>query len=106
MTDTSAQQESRLLRNAAERRYEIWLGNTRAGVATFRETDTHVTFLHTIVDEGFGGRGLGSKLAAYALHDAVDRGKRIVPICPFIAAYVEDNHEFDEHLDLPKPVRS
>jgi predicted GNAT family acetyltransferase len=104
--DTPVDQEPRLLRNAAERRFEIWLGDGRAGVATFRETDDHVTFLHTIVDEAFGGRGLGSTLAAFALQDTVERGKRIVPICPFIGEYLESHREFDEHVDLPKRVRS
>lgn len=103
---TAAGQEPRLLRNDAERRYEIWLDETLAGVATFRESDTQVTFIHTIVDKAFGGRGLGSTLAAFALQDTVDRGKRIVPMCPFIRDYLEDHHEFDDHVDLPKPVRS
>jgi predicted GNAT family acetyltransferase len=104
--DTLAEQEPRLLRNAPERRYEIWLGDSPVGVATFRETDTHVTFLHTIVEEEFGGRGLGSRLAAYALQDVVARGKRIVPVCPFIGEYLESHHEFDDSIDAPKPVRS
>ncbi|MET4637624.1 GNAT family N-acetyltransferase [Mycetocola sp. 2940] len=102
----TAEQEPRLLRNDAERRYEMWLGQTLAGVATFRESETQVTFLHTIVDEAFGGRGLGTKLAAFVLQDTVDRGKRIVPVCPFIREYLESHHEFDDHLDLPKRVPS
>ncbi|WP_411721732.1 GNAT family N-acetyltransferase [Mycetocola sp.] len=106
MTNFSAAQEPRLLRNAAENRYEIWLDESRAGVASFRETDTQVTFIHTIVDEAFGGRGLGSSLAAFALQDTVDRGKRIVPVCPFISEYLESHHEFDEHINVPKRVRS
>ena len=103
MTDTSADREPRLLRNVSDRRYEIWLGDSRAGVATFRESDTRVTFLHTVVDTAFEGRGIGSLLAAFALQDTVDRGKRIVPLCPFIAAYVDDHDEFVDHVDTPVP---
>lgn len=102
----TAEQEPRLLRNDAGGRYEIWLADTLVGVATFRESDTQVTFIHTIVDEAFGGRGFGSQLAAFALQDTVDRGKRIVPRCPFIREYLESHHELDEHLDSPNPVRS
>lgn len=101
----AADQEPRLLRNAAEGRFELWVDDTLAGVATFRESSSQVTFIHTIVDPAFGGRGFGSSLAAFALHDTVDRGKRIVPLCPFIRDYLETHHEFDDHLDLPKPVR-
>ena len=103
MTNTPADREPRLLRNERDRRYEIWLGDTRAGVATFRESDTRVTFLHTVIDPAFGGRGLGTLLAAFALQDTVDRKKRIVPLCPFIAAYVEDHDEFAAHIDMPVP---
>jgi predicted GNAT family acetyltransferase len=106
MTETTAEQAPQLVRNLAERRYEIWLDATLAGVATFRETDTHVTFVHTVVDEAFGGRGLGSRLAAFALQDVVDRGKRIVPRCPFISQYLDTHHEFDDQVDAPKRVGS
>ena len=104
MTDSHTEGELRLLRNDARQRYEAWLGDTRAGVATYRETDSTATFIHTIVDEAFGGRGIGSQLAAFALQDAVDRGKRIVPRCPFIRAYLAEHPEFAEHVDMPKPV--
>jgi predicted GNAT family acetyltransferase len=104
--DTWNAQDVRLLRNDAEHRFEIWLGDSRAGAATFRETNGRVTFVHTIVGEEFGGRGFGSRLAAFALQDTVDRDKRIVPVCPFIAEYLQSHHEFDEHVDLPKVVRS
>jgi predicted GNAT family acetyltransferase len=106
MSDISTEQEPRLLRNAARNRYEIWLGESRAGVATFRESDTHVTFLHTIVEDAFEGRGLGSRLAAFALKDTVERGKRIVPVCPFIAEYLATHHDFGEQVDTPRRERS
>jgi uncharacterized protein len=104
MTESTFDDGLRLLRNDARSRYEVWLGDTRAGVATYRETDTSIAFIHTIVDDAFGGRGIGSRLAAFALQDAVDRGKRILPRCPFIRAYVADHPEFDEHVDHPDLV--
>jgi predicted GNAT family acetyltransferase len=33
------------------------------------------------------------------LDDAVARGLRIVPYCPFIAAYLERHHEYSEYVD-------
>lgn len=104
MTESHSEEDLRLLRNDARLRYEAWLGDTRAGVATYRETEASATFIHTIVDEAFGGRGIGSQLAAFALQDTVDRGKRIVPRCPFIRAYLAEHPEFDEHVDSPKLV--
>ena len=104
MTDTHPDHDLRLVRNDPRSRYEAWLGDTRAGVATFRESETSVTFIHTIVDEAFGGRGIGSRLAAFALDDTVGRGKRIIPRCPFIRAYLTDHPEYDEHVEHPNLV--
>lgn len=104
MTDSQSGEDVRVVRNDAASRYELWLGETRAGIATYRETDTSVTFIHTIVDDAFSGRGLGSRLAAFVLSDTVDRGKRIVPRCPFLREYLRGHHEFDEYVDLPAPV--
>jgi predicted GNAT family acetyltransferase len=104
MTNSETDDSPRLVRNDAGSRYEIWIGETRAGVATYRETESSVTFIHTIVDEAFGGRGLGSTLAAFALQDTVDRGKRIVPRCPFIREYLRGHHEFDDVVDQPARV--
>ena len=104
MTDSQSDESPRLTRNDARSRYEIWLGDTRAGMATYRETDSSVTFIHTIVDEAFGGRGLGSRLAEFAVKDTVDRGKRIVPRCPFIREFLRGHSEYDEHVDQPARV--
>ncbi|MBG6238856.1 putative GNAT family acetyltransferase [Mycetocola sp. CAN_C7] len=107
MTDSAVSDEPRLVRNEPESRYEVWVGETRAGIATYRESDSRVTFVHTIVDKAFGGHGLGSRLAAFALEDTVSRGKRIVPRCPFIREYLQSHHEFDDHIDdLPERTRS
>ncbi|MET1051490.1 MAG: GNAT family N-acetyltransferase [Mycetocola sp.] len=105
MTDSEQNDEPRLVRNDAEARYEVWVGDTRAGIATYRESDARITFVHTIVDKAFGGRGLGSLLAGFALKDAVARGKRIVPRCPFIREYLQSHHEFDAYIDLPERQR-
>ena len=104
MTDRQSGEDLRLLRNDARSRYEAWLGDTRAGIATYRESDAGVTFIHTIVEGAFGGRGVGSRLAEFALSDAVSRGKRIIPKCPFIRAYLADHHEFDEYVEHPDLV--
>ena len=40
------------------------------------------------------GRGLGSRLAAAALEDARREGIDVVPLCPFIAHYIEQHAEY------------
>lgn len=50
-------------------------------------------FFHTEVDESYGGRGLGGILVGEAVADAARRGKTVVPVCPFVAKWVEKNGE-------------
>lgn len=81
-------------RNDEDRRYELTVDGEAAGFAEFRTNPGRVTFTHTVVDPEFEGQGLGSRLAKFVLDDAVARGETIVPVCPFIAAYVK------RHADL------
>lgn len=48
---------------------------------------------HTVVPADARGRGLGSELIEKVLTHAREENLRIVPSCPFVAAYVRDNPE-------------
>lgn len=60
-----------------------------AGFAAFHESETHIAFTHTEVDDAYQGLGLASRLAQAALADAVARDLTIIPLCPYIARYLE-----------------
>lgn len=81
--------------------YELRDGDTRIGFARYRDGDGSRTFTHTVVDPAYEGRGLGSRLVRFVVEDAVAMGMRIVPICPFTAAYLRRHREFDDHIDWP-----
>ena len=49
------------------------------------------------MNPAYEGRGFGSRLAEAALDDARRRGLAVVPLCPFIAWYI-DKHP--EHGDM------
>lgn len=99
MDTTEDQDEFTIVDVPEKSRYEMRDGETVAGFANYTLTPDKVVFTHTVVDEEYGGRGLGSKLAEHVLNDAASSGKRIVPVCSFIAAYVRKHHDWDEHLD-------
>jgi len=82
-------------------RYELLVDGRRAGFAEFRLQPGAVVFTHTVVRPEFEGRGLGSRLAKYVLDDAVARGERIVPECPFIAAYLREHPGYEGSVDWP-----
>ena len=88
-----------------ERRYELLLGREHAGELVYRDRGANVVaFLHTEVDGSLRRRGLGSTLVAGALDDARARGLRVVPLCPFVDAYVRRHPEYDE-LVVDDPAR-
>ena len=77
-------------------RYELRLANRLIGLAAYHRRDSRIAFTHTEVDESWEGRGFGSRLAAAALDDARRQGLEVVPLCPFIARYIERHSEYEE----------
>lgn len=95
--------------DAPERhRYEATVGGQPAGFAVYRDHDRTRVFTHTEVDDAYEGRGVGSALARSALDDVRASGRRLVALCPFIAAYIR-RHPGDEDLvdaELDRQLRA
>ncbi|RVW06194.1 GNAT family N-acetyltransferase [Rhodococcus spongiicola] len=89
---------------SASLRYEIRVGAELAGFTEFVDSGEQRIFFHTEVDERFAGRGLASTLIRTALDDATSRGRRIVPICPFVAGFLDKHLEFVEYVDAVTPA--
>jgi uncharacterized protein len=77
-------------------RYELRLDGRLVGLAAYRRRDGHIAFTHTEVDEALEGRGFGSRLAAGALDDVARRGMDVVPLCPFMAHYIDAHGEYKQ----------
>jgi predicted GNAT family acetyltransferase len=80
-------------------RFEIAVDGKRVGLTRYVEDDGRRIFFHTEVDEAFSGEGLASVLVRQALDATRDEGLRIVPVCPYVAAYVKRHHDWDDLLD-------
>ena len=64
---------------------------------TYREHDGQILELdHTYVPRESRGGGIASQLTSRALQYARERGYRVVPSCPFVAAYLERHPEYRE----------
>jgi uncharacterized protein len=77
-------------------RYELRDGDRMIGEAAYRRRNGRIAFIHTEVDEALEGRGLGSRLVETALEDARRDGLEVVPLCPFVAAFIERHPEYEE----------
>jgi predicted GNAT family acetyltransferase len=85
---------NRVVDNPAALRYELWTDEVLAGWIQYTRAGDVVTLVHTDVDPAFEGHGLGSVLVAGTLDDVRARGKRIRPLCPFVAAYLRRHPEY------------
>jgi predicted GNAT family acetyltransferase len=85
--------------NEAAHRYELLVDEERIGELIYRARDGVVTLIHTEVAPEFEGYGLGEQLVAYTLDDVRARGLRIVPLCPFVAAYLRRHPEYDDLVE-------
>jgi len=82
--------------NPELQRYEAIIDGELAGSILYRELDGALILVHTEVEEGFEGQGIGSRLIAATLDDIRARGLRMRPFCPFVRAYLERHPEYDD----------
>ena len=93
-----------LVDNPAELRYELEVDGTLAGILRYRTEPGLVVLVHTDVDPAFEGRGLGGRLVAGALDDIRARGLRVVPLCPFAAAYIRRHPEYADLVGVDPAI--
>jgi predicted GNAT family acetyltransferase len=84
-------------RNDAEQRYELVVDGVVAGIADFRVDGETVVLPHTEIDARNRGHGLGAVLVQGALDDIRDSGRTVVPVCWYVAQYI-DEHPQEQDL--------
>lgn len=75
------------------RRFHADVDGGRA-VAAYERREDVLVLTHTTVPPQAEGRGVGSALAREALAFARAEGLRVVPECPFMAAWLDRNPEY------------
>ncbi|MCX2731073.1 GNAT family N-acetyltransferase [Saccharopolyspora sp. NFXS83] len=101
MTDENT--EVAVARSTDRDRYDVTAAGSLAGFTEFVDQGEQRIFFHTEIGEEFGGRGLGGTLVGRALADTREAGLRVVPVCPFVAKYLKNHHEFDDLVDAVTP---
>ncbi|MEV0148533.1 MULTISPECIES: GNAT family N-acetyltransferase [unclassified Nonomuraea] len=85
--------------NPAESRFEILLDGEVAGFADYRLLPEKIVFTHTEVRPELEGQGLAGRLVGHALDMSRDTGLRVVPLCPYVAKYIERHPEYKDLVD-------
>ncbi|MEU9795705.1 GNAT family N-acetyltransferase [Streptomyces sparsogenes] len=80
-------------------RYEITVDGRLAGFTEYRDLGEQRVFYHTEIDDAFAGQGLAFHLVQQALTDVRDTGRRIVPVCPYVAKFLRKQEGFSDITD-------
>jgi predicted GNAT family acetyltransferase len=85
--------------NPDQHRFEIDLGDGSLAVAEYTLPRGIIMFTHTEVPAGHEGKGIGTALIRAGLAAARERALKVIPICPFFAAYIKRHAEEQDLLD-------
>lgn len=85
--------------NRDRQRFEADLGDGALAIAAYTLQPDAITFTHTEVPPNHEGKGVGTALIRFALRDARERGLKVIPLCPFFAAYMRSHVEAQDLLD-------
>jgi len=78
--------------NPLNKRFEIKKDGYLA-VLEYQLAGGKIIFTHAGVPQAIGSQGLGSRLAAAGLDYARAQGLKVVPLCSFVAAYIQKHPE-------------
>lgn len=91
--------------NPDRRRFEIDLGDGSFAIAEYTLPKGKIMFTHTEVPPAHEGKGIASALIRFALDDARRRGLKVIPLCPFVAAYMQRHADVQDLLDTAWRIR-
>ncbi|HEU4617774.1 MAG TPA: GNAT family N-acetyltransferase [Gammaproteobacteria bacterium] len=81
----------------AARRFEIVVDGRMSYLSYTSAGDGTIDLRHTFVPAELRGRGIASRIVERALEHAREHGLKVIPTCPFVAAYLRRH---PEHEDL------
>ncbi|MGH2938737.1 MAG: GNAT family N-acetyltransferase [Solirubrobacterales bacterium] len=76
------------------KRFEVTVDGELAGFLVYRSRKGLLALIHTEVEDRFEGRGLGGRLARFALDQARTDGLAVLPFCPFVNEWMKRHPEY------------
>ncbi|PWH07165.1 N-acetyltransferase [Brachybacterium endophyticum] len=107
VTDGASADRTTVRDDPDKQRFDVFVGEHHAGFSKYRDLEqggsTQRIFFHTVVFDEYEGRGLASTLTRTALDESIAEGRRIVPVCPYVARWVGNHDEVEDHVDEVTP---
>jgi len=82
-----------LFDNEEKKRFEFKLPEHTPFIEYIRTKDK-IYLTHTEVPVALEGQGIGKELVRQALEDTKEKDLTLIPLCPFVAAYIKKNPEY------------
>jgi hypothetical protein len=86
-----------VVHNAARHRFELEVDGQIA-FTEYRIEANVMTLYHTLTPPALRGRGLAARVVQAALHDALARGLKVLPLCWYVSGYINEHPEFRDLL--------
>ncbi|MDR2815723.1 MAG: N-acetyltransferase [Proteiniphilum sp.] len=83
-----------LIDNEDKHQYEFHIDNLTPRIEYIKNNSGEIYLTHTEVPRKLEGKGIGSLLVQKVLEDIGDKGLRLVPLCPFVAGYIQKHPEW------------
>jgi hypothetical protein len=83
--------------NPDEQRFEATIDG-QLGVLMYQRSGNRIAFTHTQVPAPLRGQGVGGALAKSALDFASENQLQVLPLCSFVADYIERNPKYGSLL--------
>jgi predicted GNAT family acetyltransferase len=82
-----------VIHNTEARRFEIHYDDEMARLE-YHLRGPSIVYTHTVVPVVLEGHGIAGRLAKEALDYARDSGLSVVPLCPYVADYIDKHPEY------------
>ena len=80
--------------NTEKKQYELHVGDLTPKIEYIKHKNGEIYLTHTEVPSALEGKGIGSQLVEQALKDIERQGLRLVPLCPFVAGYIQKHPDW------------
>lgn len=88
-------EELEVIHNPAENRFETWIDGYLSKLDYIQDGKNFV-ITHVGVHPEFRGQGVAGKIVQVGLEYAKENSLRVIPMCPYAAAYIRKHPEYIE----------
>jgi predicted GNAT family acetyltransferase len=87
-----------VIHNPSKNRFETWIDNHLSKLDYMLDEGT-IVMTHVGVYPAHRGQGVAGKLVEIALNYAAEKSLRVIPMCPYVGAYIRRHPQY---VDLTK----